>query len=192
MTTNADGVWTLICKCSLVVIFAMAPFGEVLADNVEKIYMAGDMGTASYSNMTKFPSPRGFRISAGRHFLPNVSGEASFIRFADSNSISPGSGGTKQLSASALQVSAIGILPLDEKVELFAKIGLTFNRASGSNSDGISADKSKADLLYGVGQLYHFTSQVAIRLQYEDFGAFESGPNPMKATLLSIGVVYDL
>lgn len=192
MTNNANGVCALFCKCLLFVIIVMSPCGEALADNVGNIYIAGDMGTASYSNMTKFPGPRGFRISAGKHIFPKVSGEASFVRFADSNSISPGSGGTNKLSASALQFSVIGSLPLDEKVELFARLGLTFNRASGSNSDGISADKSKADLLYGVGQLYHFTSQVALRLQYEDFGAFESGSNPMKATLLSIGVVYGL
>lgn len=182
----------ILHKVMLATLVSMLLLGEVFADNLDKFYVAGDVGAVSYVNMSKFPSPRSFQITVGKRFAPDFAGEVSFVKFGDSKSISPSSGGTDKLAASALQFAAIGSLPLDEKIELLGKIGLSLNRASGSNSDGASADKSNTAVLFGVGQVYHFTPQVAVRLQYEDFGAFESASSPMKATVFSLGIVYDL
>lgn len=181
----------IIGRLGLATLLAILP-AAAFADSFERMYVAGDLGSVTYANMSKFPNPRSFRITVGKRFAPHFASEISFVKFGDSKSISPSSGGTDKLAGSSFQVAALGSFPLDEKIDLFGKIGLSVNRASGSNSDGTSADKSNAAVLFGVGQQYHFTPQLALRMQYEDFGAFESASNPMKATVFSLGVVYDL
>lgn len=177
-------------RTSLATLLTILPAGA-LCDGLDNMYVAGDLGSVTYANMSQFPNPKSFRITVGKRFAPHFASEMSFIKFADSNSISPSSGGTEILAASALQIAALGSFPLDEKIDLFGKVGLSLNRASGSNSDGTSANKSKTAVSFGVGQQYHFTQQLALRFQYEDFGAFESASSPMKATVFSLGLVYE-
>lgn len=186
-----EGVKLLLRRVALAILLSILP-AAALCDNLDDLYVAGDLGSVTYANMSKFPNPKSFRITVGKRFAPHFASEVSFIKFGDSKSISPSSGGTETLAASAFQFAALGSFPLDEKIDLFGKIGVSVNRASGSNSDGTSANKSKAAVLFGVGQQYHFTSQLALRIQYEDFGAFESASNPMKATVFSLGFVYEL
>ncbi len=192
-TLASHEVITIILRKATITLFlAMLFLGEALADNLDKLYIAGNIGYVSYTNMSNYPNTRSIQISAGKRFTRNFAGEVTFVKFGDSKSIAPTSGGADKLSASALQLSAIGSYSLDEKIEIIGKVGLSINRASGNNSGGTSAEKSHTAILLGVGQMYHITPQFAFRLQFEDFGAFERASNPMKATVFSLGVVYDL
>ncbi len=68
-----------------------------------------------------------------------------------------------------------GTLPLNEQWSLLAEVGASQNR-----SHFLEAS-SKTDLLLGLGVGYSFNKNVAMRLQYEEFGKLSSvgtGDNP--------------
>jgi len=171
---------------ALICVFAATP---ALADNTGKMYIAGDLGAATYSNLSPFPNPGVIRFAFGSHFSPNLAGEMGYAVFGDSTVT--GSGGSATISASAFQIAAIGSLPLNPQFDLIGKLGLSFNKAEGTSTASPSASVSNTSLLFGVGAQFHLNSQFSFRAQYDDYGDFESGSSPMKATAFSLGVVYN-
>lgn len=159
-----------------------------LADNTGKMYIAGDLGPATYSNISPFPNPNVIRFALGSHFNPNLAAEVGYSVFGDSTITGPG--GSATVSASAFQIAAIGSLPLNPQFDLTGKLGFSHNSAKGG---GLAAGMSTSNnsVLFGVGAQYHMTSQVSLRVQYDDYGDFESASAPMKATALSLGLVYN-
>jgi len=165
--------------------FAVAP---ALADNTGKLYIAGDLGSATYSNISPFPNPGVVRFAFGYHFSPNLAAEVGYSVFVDSTISGPG--GSATVSASAFQVAAIGSLPLNPQFDLIGKLGFSSNSAEGGGlASGITT--SNSSVLFGVGAQYHMNSQFSLRAQYDDYGDFESGASPMKATSFSLGLIYN-
>lgn len=160
-----------------------------LADNTGKSYVAGDFGSATYSNMSPFPNPGVIKFAFGTHFSSNLAGEISYSKFGDSTIIGPG--GSATVSASSLQMAAIGSLPLNPQFDLIGKLGLSHNSASGNSSFGSFGSVSQNGIVFGVGAQFHINSQVSLRAQYEDYGDFENTSSPMKATSISLGVAYN-
>lgn len=87
-------------------------------------------------------------------------------------------GGTYIASAvskgSAIQIAAIGYLPLQEKFSIFAKAGLSlwtlkaktaFTTIARSTPD--SSQASGNDVLYGFGAKYDLSDTLSFRAQYE-------------------------
>jgi OOP family OmpA-OmpF porin len=162
-----------------------------LADNTGRFYVAGDLGTASYSNMSPFPNPGVFRIAGGYHFSPMLAAELGYSVFGDSTVSDPL--GSIKLSASSLQIAAVGSLPLNEQFDLIGKIGLASNseKFTGSGSYAGGASYSESDLLIGLGAQFNVNSRVSVRLLYDSYGKFDNYPDPMKATSISLGVAYN-
>lgn len=67
-------------------------------------------------------------------------------------------------SADAWSLAATGTLPLDSNWDLFGKLGITENHTNFSGSG------RRSDLLAGVGIGYNISSNIGVRLEYEDFG----------------------
>ena len=175
-------------KIAIVALLSACVATPALADNTGKMYIAGDLGAATYSNISPFPNPGVVRFAFGSHFSPNLAAEVGYSVFGDSTIT--GSGGSATVSASAFQIAAIGSLPLNPQFDLIGKLGVSHNSAKGGGlAAGIST--SNNSVLFGVGAQYHFNSQVSLRAQYENYGKFESGSNPMEATAISLGVVYN-
>ena len=159
-----------------------------LADNTGKMYIAGDLGAATYSNVSPFPNPGVVRFAFGSHFSPYLAAELGYSKFGDSTLTGPG--GSATLSASAFQIAAIGSLPLSSQFDLIGKLGYSHNSTKGSGlAAGVTT--SNNSVLFGVGAQYHMTTQVSLRAQYENYGDFESGTNPLGATAISLGVVFN-
>lgn len=175
--------------------FAAAP---ALADNTGKFYMAGDLGSSSYSNAkgtdgtTSFPNPGMFRIAGGYHFSPTWAAEVGYPTFGDSV-IDYGAAGKDTVKVSSVQVAAIGSLPLSAQFDLTGKIGLASNSTKYSTTVAgfVGGDESKADLLIGLGAEYHVSSQFSLRAQYDSFGKVTKGASPVKASAFTIGVAYN-
>jgi len=167
-------------------LFAASP---ALADNTGRIYIAGDLGSATYSNMSPFPNPGVIRIAVGSHLTPNIAAEVGYSKFGDSTVTVPG--GSATVTASAFQVAAIGSVPLNPQFGLLGKLGFSKNSAEGTSTFMPSISTSKNSIMFGVGAEYHMSSEVSFRAQYENYGDFESAPDPMKATALSFGVVIN-
>lgn len=160
-----------------------------LADNAGKYYVAGDFGSATYSNMSPFPNPGVFRIAGGIHISPALAFEVGYSVFGDSTYTIFGNSAT--VSASSFQIAAVGSLPLSPQFGLIGKLGIANNSASGTNTLGVSASTSQTDLLIGVGAQLHVNPQVSVRVLYDSYGKFENYSNPMMATSFSVGVAYN-
>ena len=161
-----------------------------LAGNTNKYYVAGDFGSATYSNIP-FPNSTVFRISGGYHFSPVLAVELGYSMFGDSNT-NLKCCGFATTSASSLQVSAVGKLPLNKQFDLIGKLGLANNIEDYSDATGYSASWSQSDVLIGFGAAYQVNSRVSVRALYDNYGKFDNFFQPMKATSFSLGVAYDL
>lgn len=162
-----------------------------LADNTGKFYVAGDFGSATYSGLPGWSNPNVVRIAGGFHFSPVFAVEMGYSMFGDSNTIDP-TYGPATISASSFQVSAVGTLPLSPQFDLIGKLGLASNYEEYSDATGYSASWSHSDLLIGFGAQFNVNSQVSVRALYDNYGKFDNFFPPMKATSLSLGVVYNL
>lgn len=176
-------------KIAIAVLLSAFVATPALADNTGKMYIAGDLGSATYSNISPFPNPGVIRFAFGSHFSPNLAGEFGYSKFGDS--ILTGPGGTATVAASAFQVAAIGCLPLNPQFDLTGKLGFSRNSYDVTSTFGVSGSASQSSVLFGVGAQYHLNSQVSLRAQYDNYGKFESGTAPMEATSFSLGVVYN-
>lgn len=174
-----------IAIAALLSAFAAAP---AFAGTPGKFYLAGDLGAATYSNMDPFPNPGIFRFAGGYHFSPNLAAEVGLSIFGDSTVTGPGFSAT--LEAQSFQVAAIGSLPLSPEFDLIGKLGLASNSAKISGSFG-SASTSQNSLLIGVGAQFHFSPQLNFRVQYDNYGKFESYSPGMEATSFSLGLVFN-
>jgi len=161
-----------------------------LADNAGKMYIGGDLGSSTFSNISPFPNPGVFRFVFGSQFSPNLSAEIGYSVFGDSTYSGPG--GSATLSTTAFQIVAIGILPLSPQFDLTGKLGFTNNSSKLTSTVGISADESNSSFLYGVGAQFHLNSQFTFRAQYDDYGDFDSSSPAISATAISLGVLYSL
>ena len=168
--------------------FIAAP---ALADNSGTFYVAGDFGSATYSGLPGWSNPNVVRIAGGFHFSPVFAVEMGYSKFGNSNTIDP-IYGPATISASSFQVSAVGALPLSPQFDLIGRLGVTGNHEHYSDATGYSARWSQSDLLIGLGAQFNVNSQVSVRVLYDNYGRFDNFLPPMKATSLSLGVVYNL
>jgi len=161
-----------------------------LADNTGRYYVAADYGSATYSGLPGWSNPNVIRIAGGFHFSPVFAVEIGYSMFGDSNTIDPVFG-PATISASSFQVAAVGTLPLSPQFDLIGKLGLANNVEDYSDSTGYTASYSRSDWLIGFGAQFNVNSQVSVRALYDDYGKFDNFFPPMKATSLSLGVVYN-
>ncbi len=164
------------------------------------LYVYGELGPASFTNA---PSVSGTKrtgssvflsLGIGYQFNQHVAVELGYSKFADSELNFGGPMFT--LKRRSLSVSAVGIYPLSPSFSVFGKIGNSSNRSelvvntcpSPFACNGMS--ESKNTLAFGFGGLYKINDQLDIRLQWQDFGEFDSSSSPMKASALSVGAAY--
>ena len=159
------------------------------AGNTGKYYVAGDLGSATYSNIP-FPSPSVIRIAGGYHFSPVLAVELGYSMFGDSNT-TLNSCGFATPSATSFQVAAVGKLPIDREFNLIGKLGLASNVEDYADATGFSASYSHSDLLIGFGAEYRVNSKASVRVLYDNYGKFDNFYPPMQATSLSVGVAYN-
>lgn len=187
-------------KISLVVLLFAFIAPPTFAGNTGKYYIATDLGSASYSNVTvaagTYPDPGMARIAGGFHVSETVAIEVGYTNFGKSILTAPPVEAT--VTASSLYMAVVGSLPLSSQFDLIGKVGFANNKNKiDVTSSGVSAattSASKSDVLIGFGAQYHISQQVTLRAQYDSFGSFgEFGTTgkEMKATAISFGVAYN-
>ena len=192
-------------KTAMTILLSACVATPALADNSGKFYIAGDLGQASYSNVTvpaaggftagTFANPGMVGIAGGYHFSEMLAVEVGYSKFGDST-LNYGGIGSVTLATSSLHVAAVGTYPLTAQFDLIGKLGLSANK---ENLTGFAnQSQSKTDLLLGIGAQYHINSKFAVRAQYENFGKFSGSPNPadgssspVKVSAISVGLTYD-
>lgn len=162
-----------------------------LADNTGQFYVAADLGSATYNNLPgAYSNPDVIRIAGGYHFSPVFAVELGYSMFGDSNTRDP-SFVPSTISASSFQIAAVGTLPLSRQFDLIAKVALADNYEDFSDADGAHNSFSRSDLLIGFGAQFNVNSQISVRALYDNYGKFDNFFPPLKATSVSLGVVYN-
>ena len=104
-------------------------------------------------------SDTGFKVFGGYRFIKYLAAEVEYL---DGGTVEDGG---LEIDVSGFNLSGVGILPVGEKFNLFAKLGMIFWDV-GSNGFG---DDSGEDFSWGVGAGYSFTEQFGMQLEYQGF-----------------------
>lgn len=111
-------------------------------------------------------SATGYKVFGGYQFMKYLGAELEYI-----------DGGTVEdlgleIDVSGFNLSAMGILPVGEKFNLFAKVGMIFWDADISGKGGGS--DSGEDFSWGIGGGFNFTDNFGIRAEYQGFDIDEA------------------
>ena len=91
------------------------------------------------------------------------------------------------LETSGLNMSIVGIVPVNPSFSLFGKVGLfTWDADMRDVTGGFGYWQTTydVDISYGFGASFHFDKNVAVQVEWEQFEAIDS------ISLLSVGLVY--
>jgi len=116
------------------------------------------------------------KVFAGFQSTENFGAQVAYNNF----------GGYRGAKATAWSVAAVGTMPLDPNWDVFAKLGATENRST------LPGSGRHSDVLWGVGAGYNFNKNIALRLEYEDFGSLPADNlgNRWKATNWGVNAKY--
>lgn len=73
-----------------------------------------------------------------------------------------------EFDQAALYIDAVGLLPLGEHVDLFAKLGW-FAWSLEVSGFGLSADDNGSDLKYGAGGRFNVTRSFSVQAEFERY-----------------------
>ena len=129
----------------------------------------------------------GFKVFGGYQFHKNFAAEFDYLDFGEPDDNILGVKSEIELYAFALY--GVGILPLTDQFELFAKLGAAYWDAEVKAKFlglSVSDDEDGTDLAYGLGASFAFTDQVAVRVEYEGVDVDDLDG----ADLLTVGGTY--
>lgn len=153
-------------------------------------YVFGEWGSSSFKNISPFPNPGLFELGAGYRFHQNVAAELGFSVFGDSKVV--GGGITTTASPSSYHLAAVGIYPVNDAIEVFAKAGFSSNKVTFTTTGlgGATTSSSNSGLFLGLGASYKVTPAVVLRVQYQDLGKFDNVPPESSAQTVSVGGLF--
>ena len=177
-------------KIAIAVLLSVFVAAPALADNTGKFYIAGDLGTATYSNLSPFPNPGKLGFGLGFRISPTIAAELGLTIFGDS--IINYGFGQATLSASSFHPAIVGSLPINDQFDLIGKLGIAFNKAEINDTFFGTESASNTSPMFGFGAQYKINPQFSLRMHYENFGKFENAPDPMSASAFSLGIVINI
>jgi OOP family OmpA-OmpF porin len=169
------------------------------ADNFQGWYGAMTLGVSSYgnsqddeddiqselsqeglqSNVHVNDNPSAFGLGIGYHFNPNFALEANYIDLGNASAhvfvFSPEQFSLREnLDASGLDVDAIGLIPLSERVSLFGKVGAFNYHLDDSIDSDVPTGPQPPDANgttwdAGVGVEIHFARILGMRAGYTSY-----------------------
>tara|TARA_R110001583_G_scaffold192127_1_gene358326 strand:- start:342 stop:890 length:549 start_codon:yes stop_codon:yes gene_type:complete len=177
-----------LCSFVAVIVAASAP----LSVSAAEMYAGGSFGSttldwdaldeAEASGASVDDSDTGFKLFIGSRINENFAVEGFYADLGEATASAPGI--TAKLDADSFGVAAVGILPVNEKVELFAKIGFQAWDATASATGIGSESDDGTDLMFGAGVSYKI-NKVTIRGEFEQFQLDDADVN-----MLSAGVAF--
>lgn len=123
-------------------------------------------------------SDTGFKVFGGYQFMKYLAAELEYV---DGGTVDLG---PLDIDVSGFNLSGVGILPLGEKFNLFAKLGMIFWDASARGKGG--GDDSGEDFSWGIGGGYSFTDHFGVRVEYQGFEIEDSDTVDM----ISLGATW--
>lgn len=124
-------------------------------------------------------------LTGGYQFSKNFAAEVQFIDFGDLIQ------GSFRAVADGFILSAVGLLPVNKKFSVFARLGyartaVTLTTATVSHID------TKSDITYGVGAQYSITEAVRARIGLDSYKVGQETPYGTNGTyqVASASVIY--
>jgi OOP family OmpA-OmpF porin len=166
-------------------------------------YAGGAFGQSTYDIEDPLPTAtsrdekgNAWKLYGGYEFNQNWGVEGGYANLGKMRNVYNESGISvaTAVKSYSLYVAGTGTLPLNDQFSLFGKLGLATNHVSVSatataagGSGSATATDSKSGLMFGVGAAYAFTKNVALTMEYEDFG---KSSGDVKAQMWSLGVRF--
>ncbi len=151
-------------------------------------YAGANVGSAETKveafGMSEKESKTGFKINGGVNFTDNFGAEVGYVDLGKFSA----SGASYE--SRAIYLAGTGTIPLNPQTALFAKVGVTTNRAKISYL-GESASENNTSAMFGIGASYSFTPNISAVAEYENFGKVAEGNGAsIKANMFSVGLRY--
>lgn len=138
-----------------------------------------------------------WNLFAGYRFHRHFALEAAYTNFgeATTSGFVGGVPSTARTESTALELVAVGLVPLSDSFSLYGKAGFFRYDSDGSASGGLVAASSGkgTEFTFGVGAEYNFTSALAARVEWQrylDVGAELLNVPKGDVTLLRVGARY--
>ncbi len=165
---------------SAVLLSAIAAAPAFAAD--QGPYVNVDVGQVSYSGANtagnpSFANPGAINFGGGYHFNQYIGVEGGYTIIGDStiNYLNA----TETLKASALQAAAVGTFPINDKVDLYGKLGLANTKLdytlTGFGLNG-SGSATSTNVMLGIGGQFNINRHFGIRAQYVNYGKTKFTP----------------
>jgi OmpA-OmpF porin, OOP family len=129
----------------------------------------------------------GQKAFLGWRFHRYFAAELFYVDYGEAKSTATTAGGPAIASSKVKSagLAALGIVPLGERLSAFGRLGMAEVKARTQIEGALAAveDDDETELVIGIGGLFNFTREWAVRLEYERL-------NDTKIDLISIGVQY--
>lgn len=189
--TKAKGIFTVV---GLALLLAVTP---ALAG---EFYVGGALGQASTDTgvnetpgVTVDDSSTGYKVFGGYNVMKYFSVEGAYVDGASvtMNASDPTPFSTS-LETSGFAFRAMGVLPLREKLNLFADLGMYMWNGDATVSDGnfsASGSTDGTDPVYGIGMGWQVIPKGNLRVEIERYDTSVEGQS-MDTDMISVGFAY--
>lgn len=127
-------------------------------------------------------------VFGGVKLNPNFAAEIGYRDLGDAKFSESGVNG--KLSATAMQVSALGILPISNEVEVFGRLGLAHIKGKSEFSGAglsIRDSESKNRAVMGIGAKYNLSKDFSLRTEYTSYAKIDD----VRLSNLSVGAQFN-
>lgn len=155
-------------------------------------------GVASISDNS---NDTAYKLFGGYQFNKNFALEAGYFdlgKFGYAATTVPAGTLNGKIKLSGLNIDAVGMLPLDKKFSVFARLGLQYAQAkdefssTGAVPVPVVANPSKSTANYkaGLGVQYDFNKALGMRIEAERYRVDDAVGNKGDINMYSLGLVY--
>ena len=145
-------------------------------------------------------SDTGYKLFGGYRFNKNFALEGGYFdlgKFGYTATTVPAGTLTGTIKLRGLNLDAVGIVPINEKLSVFGRIGLNYAEARDSFSGTgavtvLNPSPSKRDVNYkfGLGIQYDFTPSLGMRVEAERYRIDDAVGSKGDIDLVSVGLLY--
>jgi OOP family OmpA-OmpF porin len=179
--------------------FSMIGFSSAANAALPGYYVGGQLGWANThlddnipSGITVDDTGLAGRLFTGYQFNQNFAAELGYTHFSKSDVKVTGFGKIGDIKEYAVDLVAKGIMPLNNGISLYGKLGPAWLKGDASNSlDGTSSDESKVYPTFGVGVSYDLTPNVPVDLSWNRIQRVGGSDNIPSTDLFSLGIAYN-
>lgn len=147
------------------------------------------------ATVTADKSDTTYKLFAGYKVNKNFAVEGGYTDLGkgslSATTTGPVASGVASFEATAWEVNAVGILPINESFSVFGKLGYHWNESK-TTGTGIfgSKDYSGDDFKFGVGAEYNINKNVGIRLEFERYNSLANSSSGTDVEVASLGMAY--